>query len=268
MPQHDFTVDGNQTFPNFEIDLNAAIMALGTNSSGNTPPTITYPHQLWIDTSTTTATLRIRNAANTAWISLGTASTNLGHTTPQDVSSQIANNIFTGNVAPVAPVANQIWIDTSTNPQTIRVRNNANNTWTAIGTASSNMGITPSAIGATTLSEVLANTTIVPDIVSEIITLQNSFTTLFGLPFTIIRNGNYGMFSGYVQRNSLPSFGTIIGTIQNTRLRPLRETNVILSDGNTPWAGRININPDGNILYIWGNVTNQLGISNIVFSYL
>lgn len=49
-------------------DLNGALAALGTNSSGATAPTTTYAFQFWADT--TTNTLKLRNSANSAWIEL------------------------------------------------------------------------------------------------------------------------------------------------------------------------------------------------------
>lgn len=61
----------NQGFPAFRADLNDALGALATNSSGSTAPTTTFAHQWWLDTSTTPSTLRQRNATNNAWIVVG-----------------------------------------------------------------------------------------------------------------------------------------------------------------------------------------------------
>ena len=69
MSQHDFVID-NQSFPATRTDLNAAILAVASNSSGATSPTTTYSNQFWYDTSTNT--LKIRNDANTAWIEIAT----------------------------------------------------------------------------------------------------------------------------------------------------------------------------------------------------
>ena len=76
MAQHDFNI-ANQTFPNFRSDLNDALQAAGTISAGSSAPTTTYAYQLWFDTSVNT--YKIRNAANSAWISvLGNDLTNAG----------------------------------------------------------------------------------------------------------------------------------------------------------------------------------------------
>jgi hypothetical protein len=65
MSQNDFNI-ANQGFAAFRGDLNGALQALATNSSGATGPSTTYAYQWWYDT--TANILRIRNAANSAWI--------------------------------------------------------------------------------------------------------------------------------------------------------------------------------------------------------
>jgi len=67
MAQHDFNI-ANQTFPATRIDLNNALAAIVSNSSGATAPSTTYAYQFWYDTNTDT--LKIRNTDNDAWISL------------------------------------------------------------------------------------------------------------------------------------------------------------------------------------------------------
>lgn len=69
MSQHDFNI-ANQGFPAFRSDLNNALAALASNSSGASAPTTTYANQLWYDE--TNNILKIRNEANSAWISIGT----------------------------------------------------------------------------------------------------------------------------------------------------------------------------------------------------
>jgi len=69
MSQHDFNI-ANQGFPSFRSDLNSALEALATLSSGATAPTSTFAHQLWVDTATDPSVLKIRNATNDAWISI------------------------------------------------------------------------------------------------------------------------------------------------------------------------------------------------------
>jgi len=67
MAQHDLSI-ANQGFPSFRSDLNDALLALGTTSSGDTAPSTTYANQLWYDTANNI--IKIRNEDNDAWISL------------------------------------------------------------------------------------------------------------------------------------------------------------------------------------------------------
>jgi len=69
MSQNDYVI-ANQTAPNFRADLNLALQALASNSSGATAPATTYANMLWYDTDTNI--LKMRSEANDAWIDLGT----------------------------------------------------------------------------------------------------------------------------------------------------------------------------------------------------
>lgn len=65
MSQNDFNI-ANQGFPSFRSDLNSALQALASCSSGDTAPSTTYANQLWVDTANNQ--LKIRNEDNDAWI--------------------------------------------------------------------------------------------------------------------------------------------------------------------------------------------------------
>lgn len=69
MSQNDFNI-ANQGFPSFRSDLNSALLALGSNSSGATAPATTYAYQWWYDTANDI--LKFRNADNDAWIDFAT----------------------------------------------------------------------------------------------------------------------------------------------------------------------------------------------------
>jgi hypothetical protein len=73
MAQADQSVQ-NATFPTVRADINDNLAALFSDSSGNTAPSVTVAFQDWIDTSGTDAVWKKRNAANNAWITLGTIS--------------------------------------------------------------------------------------------------------------------------------------------------------------------------------------------------
>lgn len=71
MAQHDMNI-ANQGFPAFRSDLNDALAALVSNSSGATQPTTMFAHQFWVDTASDPSVLKVRNADNDAWITIGT----------------------------------------------------------------------------------------------------------------------------------------------------------------------------------------------------
>jgi hypothetical protein len=89
MAQADLVV-ANQSGAAFRSDLNGQLLALGTLQSGASAPSTTFSYMLWADT--TAGLLKIRDAANAAWVTVGTlGSTNLGLAT-------LASPTFTGTV--------------------------------------------------------------------------------------------------------------------------------------------------------------------------
>ena len=88
-PQADGVVS-NGTGSAVRSDINGQLAAVFTNHSGATEPSTTYAYQWWADT--TTGLLKIRNAANSGFVTVGTlASTNLG-------LAPLASPTFTGTV--------------------------------------------------------------------------------------------------------------------------------------------------------------------------
>jgi len=81
--QNDFVI-ANQTAPNFRADLNLALQALASTSSGATAPSTTYANMLWYDTATNI--LKMRSEADDAWINLGTLDQSLNTFTPAGVA--------------------------------------------------------------------------------------------------------------------------------------------------------------------------------------
>ena len=67
MSQHDYVI-ANGTGAAVRSDLNNALAAIVSQNSGATAPATTYAYQWWADT--TTGLLKLRNAANNAWITL------------------------------------------------------------------------------------------------------------------------------------------------------------------------------------------------------
>jgi hypothetical protein len=136
-PQADFVV-ANGTGAAVRSDLNDQLAAIVSNSSGATAPATTYAYQWWADT--TTGLLKQRNAANSAFVTIGTlASTNLG-------LASLAGATFTGDVIlgtttalelpdgttgqrPGSPVAGMIRYNTTL----VQFEGYKNSVWGAIG---------------------------------------------------------------------------------------------------------------------------------------
>lgn len=68
MSQHDFDI-ANQSASSARSDINNALKALASLSSGSSAPSTTYANMLWYDTSNNT--LKMRAEADDAWISVG-----------------------------------------------------------------------------------------------------------------------------------------------------------------------------------------------------
>jgi len=79
MSQHDFDI-ANQTASNARTDINNALKALASLSSGTSAPTTTYANMLWYDTANDQ--IKKRNEADSAWIILGTVSEASGTFSP------------------------------------------------------------------------------------------------------------------------------------------------------------------------------------------
>jgi hypothetical protein len=89
MAQHDYII-ANQSGAAFRSDLNNGLAAIVSQNSGAAQPSTTYAYQWWADT--TTGLLKLRNAANNAWITIGTlADANLG-------LLSLAGGTLTGNL--------------------------------------------------------------------------------------------------------------------------------------------------------------------------
>ena len=93
MSSHDYVLN-NDTGANFRADLNLALLANQSQNSGSSEPSTTYAYQWWADTSGT-PTLKQRNAANNAWISILTLSTGAPAVTElsADASPQLGANL-------------------------------------------------------------------------------------------------------------------------------------------------------------------------------
>jgi len=91
MSTHDLTID-NQTAANARADINSALQALGSTSSGTADPPTTYANQLQYRTNSNL--LRIRTEANDDWI-------NIGHVNQTNFKFNIINDTNVTNLSGV-----------------------------------------------------------------------------------------------------------------------------------------------------------------------
>ena len=139
MSQHDYVLD-NQTGANFRTDINNVLGAIVSNNSGNSAPTTTYAYMFWLDTSGGYPILKQRNAANSAWITVGRT----------DRESFGLNYIYSGTSEPTTTQAFMLWVDTNSG-YILKIRNAANNAWVTIGdVASANLALLPLSGGTLT----------------------------------------------------------------------------------------------------------------------
>jgi hypothetical protein len=71
MSQHDYDI-ANATAPNARTDINNALKALASTSSGTSAPTATFANMIYFNTSTNT--LYKRTEADSGWVTLGVIS--------------------------------------------------------------------------------------------------------------------------------------------------------------------------------------------------
>jgi len=91
MSTHDLTI-ANQTAANARADINSALQALGSTSSGTADPPTTYANQLQYRTNSNL--LRIRSEANDDWI-------NIGHVNQDTLKFNIINDTNVTNLSGV-----------------------------------------------------------------------------------------------------------------------------------------------------------------------
>jgi hypothetical protein len=69
MATHDYIIS-NASGAAVRADLNNALAAIASNNSSATEPTTTYAYQWWADTGSSPTVMKLRNAANSAWVTL------------------------------------------------------------------------------------------------------------------------------------------------------------------------------------------------------
>jgi hypothetical protein len=83
MAQSNYNIP-NDSAPAVRTQLNSVFQSIASNNSGTSAPATTFPHQWWYDS--TDNILKQRNAADSAWINIGTFDQTGGTFTPSGVS--------------------------------------------------------------------------------------------------------------------------------------------------------------------------------------
>lgn len=89
-------------------NANAALLALATLNSGTSAPATTYAYMLWADT--TNALLKQRNAANSAWITIGELAVGIAKGTDITAAATTSISAATGEVVDVTHASGTVAI--------------------------------------------------------------------------------------------------------------------------------------------------------------
>ena len=90
MAQHDYVID-NQASAAARADLNSLFQAIASQNSGATAPTTTYANMIWYDTANDL--LKMRNEANSGWITVGTLDQALNTFTAPSVNGKTVGTL-------------------------------------------------------------------------------------------------------------------------------------------------------------------------------
>ena len=136
MSQNDFTI-ANQGFPAFRADLNSALQALASNSSGATNPSTTFANQFFYDTANNV--LKFRNEDNDAFITI------MGFDQSADTTTNVvtdATQTFTKAQVPSTYTGTGLTLDFDTYQNFILTLSSGSNTLANPTTEAGNVGQT------------------------------------------------------------------------------------------------------------------------------
>ena len=149
MSQHDMDV-ANGAGVVVRADINAALQALASSSSGSSAPSPSFPCQLWADTGT--SRLKRRNLANSAWLDEGPLDAALRDAASQGefISDTGAANAYVCNFVPALTVRSE------STPLRFKVAN-ANTTASTINDGIGTVSLVGAAHAALQGGELIAN---------------------------------------------------------------------------------------------------------------
>jgi hypothetical protein len=136
MSQNDFTI-ANQGFPAFRADLNSALQALASNSSGTSAPSTTFANSFFYDE--TNNVLKFRNEDNDAYITI------MGFDQSADTTTNVvtdASQTFTKAQVPSTYTGTGLTLDFDTYQNFILTLSSGSNTLANPTTEAGNVGQT------------------------------------------------------------------------------------------------------------------------------
>jgi len=136
MSQNDFTI-ANQGFPAFRSDLNSALQALASNSSGTSDPSTTFANSFFYDE--TNNVLKFRNEDNDAYITI------MGFDQSADTTTNVvtdATQTFTKAQVPSTYTGTGLTLDFDAYQNFILTLSSGSNTLANPTTEASNVGQT------------------------------------------------------------------------------------------------------------------------------
>lgn len=265
MSQHDLNL-ANQSGLLFRQDLNNALQALATKSSGTTDPAsaigTTYAYQWWIDTSGVNPILKIRNAANNAWITVGRV----------DLESLGIGPTVVASTAPSSPLAGQFWADTSGANPILKIRSVDNSSWITLGRIDvANFALMPLAGGVFSGPITFSNTDSMSVPVGTTAQRPGSPTTgmiRFNSDLTAFEGYSGSVWAsigggGYVVTSvqTITSAGTIASsTTDNRQLRHVQGNGGAITTSTTPFGTGGGWKDGAEILLVGNDDTNTVSI--------
>lgn len=221
MSQHDFDI-ANQGSSDARSDINNALQALATNSSGGDEPTTTYAGMFWFDE--TNGQLKMRTQADDNWIILF----NLDQT---NLDANLDDSIVSFSNLRATLVANNTQAEAGTNDSTLMTPAKTAAAIAALGTAEN--------LTANAMLEVSAGTNIIKALKSPSVDQVITTTSVVdvGVPFTALRScevrvsvtaeNSSGTASAYVRVN-----GTTQSTLSFTSTETTQTVDVTLAAGD------------------------------------
>jgi hypothetical protein len=134
MSQHDYNI-ANGGGAAVRADLNNALLAVLSQNSGATAPAVTEPFMPWYDT--TTGILKIRNAANNAWVTFAAGAIQDASITQAKLGANVASNgpAFSIYLGTNQSVSNSTYTKVQFNTEEFDTAGAFNNTGSTVGTA-------------------------------------------------------------------------------------------------------------------------------------